>query len=94
MPLQAGATHIDTTVLGIGERNGITPMGALVGRLYTCDKSLVEKYDLHLLPEIERVVAERLGIDIPFNTPITGEVAFSSQSRRTHQGGATEPDHL
>ncbi len=25
MALEAGATHIDTTVLGIGERNGITP---------------------------------------------------------------------
>lgn len=74
--LQAGATHIDTTVLGIGERNGITPMGALVGRLYTCDKTLVDKYDLCLLPEIERVVAEKLGIEIPYNTPITGEVAF------------------
>lgn len=74
--LQAGATHIDTTVLGIGERNGITPMGALVGRLYTCDKALVEKYDLPLLAEIEKLVASKLGIDIPFNTPITGELAF------------------
>ncbi len=74
--LQAGATHIDTTVLGIGERNGITPMGALIGRLYTCDKSLVEKYDLSLLAEIERLVAAKVGIDIPFNTPITGAVAF------------------
>ena len=74
--LQAGATHIDTTVLGIGERNGITPMGALVGRLYTYDKSLVGKYDLLLLAEIERLVAAKLGIVIPFNTPITGELAF------------------
>ena len=74
--LQAGATHIDTTVLGVGERNGITAMGALIGRLYSYDKALVEKYDLPLLAEIERVVASKLGIDIPFNTPITGEVAF------------------
>ena len=74
--LQAGATHIDTTVLGIGERNGITAMGALIARLYTYDRALVEKYDLPLLAEIERVVAAKLGIDIPFNTPITGEVAF------------------
>jgi len=74
--LQAGATHIDTTVLGIGERNGITAMGALIGRLYTYDKSLVEKYDLKLLHEIETLVARKLGLDIPFNTPITGEVAF------------------
>ena len=74
--LQAGATHIDTTVLGVGERNGITPMGALIGRLYTCDKALVDKYQLCLLPEIERFVADKLGIEIPYNTPITGEVAF------------------
>ncbi len=74
--LQAGATHIDTTVLGIGERNGITPMGTLIARLYTCDKSLVEKYDLPLLGEIEELVARKLGIAIPFNMPITGEVAF------------------
>ena len=74
--LQAGATHIDTTILGIGERNGITPMGALIGRLYASDQKLVAKYDLPLLAEIESIVAAKLGIDIPFNTPITGEVAF------------------
>ena len=74
--LQAGATHIDTTVLGIGERNGITAMGALIARLYTYDRALVEKYDLPLLAEIEGLVAEKLGINIPFNTPITGAVAF------------------
>lgn len=25
--IEAGATHVDTTILGIGERNGITPLG-------------------------------------------------------------------
>ncbi len=74
--LQAGATHIDTTVLGVGERNGITAMGALIARLYTYDKSLVSKYHLPLLAQIERVVAEKLHIGVPFNTPITGDVAF------------------
>lgn len=74
--LQAGATHIDTTVLGIGERNGITAMGALIARLYTYNKSLVAKYDLTLLAELERLIADKLGIGVPFNTPITGEVAF------------------
>lgn len=28
--MQAGATHINTCVLGIGERNGITPLGGRV----------------------------------------------------------------
>src|SRR5690606_23086124 len=74
--LQAGATHIDTTVLGIGERNGITPLGGLVARLYTMDRELVRKYNLPMLREVEELVARKVGIDIPFNTPITGRTAF------------------
>jgi homocitrate synthase len=74
--LQAGATHIDTTVLGIGERNGITALGGLIARLYTLDPALVRKYDLTLLREIEELVASKVGIDVPFNTPITGRTAF------------------
>lgn len=74
--LQAGATHVDTTVLGIGERNGITALGGLVARLYTVDPALVRKYDLPLLREIECLVAGKVGIDVPFNTPITGRTAF------------------
>lgn len=48
--LEAGATHIDTTVLGIGERNGITPLGGFLARLYTLDKEYVrDRFDLSLL---------------------------------------------
>jgi homocitrate synthase len=74
--LQAGATHIDTTVLGIGERNGITSLGGLIARLYTIDPELVRKYDLPRLREVEELVARKVGIEIPFNTPITGRTAF------------------
>ena len=74
--LQAGATHVDTTVLGIGERNGITSLGGLVARLYTVDPDLVRKYDLPLLREIEEMIADKVGIDVPFNSPITGRTAF------------------
>ncbi|MCJ1440585.1 MAG: Saccharopine dehydrogenase [Stictis urceolatum] len=35
--LEAGATHVDTSVLGIGERNGITPLGGLLARMITID---------------------------------------------------------
>lgn len=74
--LQAGATHIDTTVLGIGERNGITSLGGLIARLYTLNPELVRKYDLPMLRELELLVAKKVGIDVPFNTPITGRTAF------------------
>jgi homocitrate synthase len=74
--LDAGATHIDTTVLGIGERNGITPLGGLIARLYTLDRSYVAKYTLPLLPRIDRLVADLCRIDIPFSNYITGPSAF------------------
>lgn len=74
--LQAGATHIDTTVLGIGERNGITPLGGLLARLYTLNREYVSKYRLDLLPVIDRLIANYCQLDIPFNNYITGSSAF------------------
>jgi len=80
--LQAGATHIDTCVLGIGERNGITPLGGFLGRLYTIDKEYIRsKYSLPLLRDLEKFVANKAQIDIPFNNYITGSSAF------THKAG-------
>lgn len=74
--LEAGATHIDTTILGIGERNGITSLGGLIARLYTLNRNYVSKYNLTLLNRIDRRIAEICGLDIPFNNYITGASAF------------------
>ncbi|KJE93772.1 homocitrate synthase [Capsaspora owczarzaki ATCC 30864] len=80
--VQGGATHIDTCVLGIGERNGITPLGGFLGRLYTIDKKYItSRYNLRLIPALEQYVAGQVGIDIPFNNYITGAAAF------THKAG-------
>ncbi len=80
--VEAGATHIDTSVLGIGERNGITPLGGFIARLYAEDPEAVrERYDLSLLREIENLVASLVEVDVPFNNYITGYTAF------THKAG-------
>ncbi len=80
--LEAGATHVDTSVLGIGERNGITPLGGFVARMYTVNRELVtRKYNLPLLRDIENLVADIVGIQVPFNNYITGYTAF------THKAG-------
>lgn len=80
--LEGGATHIDTSVLGIGERNGITPLGGLVARMYTLDREAVKaKYRLSRLREVEELVADMVGIGVPFNNYITGITAF------THKAG-------
>ncbi|MBL8876800.1 MAG: homocitrate synthase [Phycisphaerae bacterium] len=79
--LEAGATHIDTTVLGIGERNGITSLGGLVARLAVVDPQSVRKYNLPLLRELDQTVASMVDIEVPFNNYITGFCAF------THKAG-------
>ncbi len=79
--LEAGATHIDTSVLGIGERNGITSLGGLIARLYATDPAYIAKYDLPLLLGLDQYIAELVGVDIPFNNYITGYSAF------THKAG-------
>lgn len=80
--LEAGATHIDTSVLGIGERVGITPLGGLVACLYAANPEYVKaKYNLPMLREIENLVAEAVEVNVPFMNPITGYCAF------THKAG-------
>jgi homocitrate synthase len=73
---EAGATHLDVTVLGIGERNGIASLGGLVARLASLDPALVARYNLALLPELDRMVAEMVGVAIPFDAPISSPFAF------------------
>ncbi|KIX05335.1 homocitrate synthase, mitochondrial [Rhinocladiella mackenziei CBS 650.93] len=80
--LEAGATHVDTSVLGIGERNGITTLGGLMARMITADRDYVKsKYKLEKIKDIEELVAEAVAVNIPFNNPITGFCAF------THKAG-------
>lgn len=80
--LEAGATHVDTSVLGIGERNGITPLGGLIARMYTYNADMIrQRYNLPLLREVENYVANLVSVDVPFNNYITGYTAF------THKAG-------
>ena len=66
--LEAGATHIDTSVLGIGERNGITPLGDLMARMTAADRDyVVGKYRLEELSNLEGLVARAVEVEVPFN---------------------------
>ncbi|CCE66242.1 hypothetical protein TPHA_0P00840 [Tetrapisispora phaffii CBS 4417] len=80
--LEGGARLIDVCVLGIGERNGITPLGGLMARMIVASPQYVKsKYKLHKIRDIENLVAEAVEVNIPFNNPITGFCAF------THKAG-------
>ncbi len=79
--VRAGATHVDVSVLGIGERVGITPLGGFIARMYANDpQGTAQRYRLGQLRELERLVARIVGIEIPFNNYLTGETAYSHKA--------------
>lgn len=80
--LEAGAKYIDTCVLGIGERNGIVPIGGFMARMVVSAPDYVKsKYKLNQIRDLENLVADIVQVNIPFNNPITGFCAF------THKAG-------
>jgi len=80
--VEAGARLVDTSVLGLGERNGITGLGAFMARLYTTDPALVQGYDLAGIRALDQLVAGIVGVPVPFNAVVSGANAF------THAAGA------
>jgi len=77
----AGVTVLNSTILGIGERNGVPSLSALIAAFYLEDSELMEKkYNLKLLPLIDKKLAKMIGIEIPHNIPITAPGAFSHVS--------------
>jgi 2-isopropylmalate synthase len=71
--LEAGATRVHGTVLGLGERVGNTPMDLLMVNLVLM--GWIER-DLTDLNELVQVVSEATGEPIPDNYPVFGRDAF------------------
>jgi 2-isopropylmalate synthase len=71
--LEAGATRVHGTALGIGERVGNTPMEQLLVNLRLLGW---RDDDLTALAEYTETVALAVGVPIPVNTPIVGRDAF------------------
>jgi 2-isopropylmalate synthase len=71
--LDAGATRVHATALGIGERVGNTPMDSLLVNLTMMGYT---KFNLRPLVEYCTAVSEATGVPIPDNYPIVGRDAF------------------
>jgi len=65
--LEAGANFVSTSLLGIGERTGITPTSSLLVNLYVLDPAIARRYDLGRLTEAENYVARICPIEMPPN---------------------------
>jgi homocitrate synthase NifV len=77
---KAGATHLNTTVNGLGERSGNAPLEEVVLGLHVCH-GIDTGIDLKGFPEISRRVAVASGRPLPWQKSIVGEGAF------THEAG-------
>jgi len=71
--IEAGATRVHGTALGIGERIGNTPVEQLLVNLKLLG---LRDDDLTALPEYVEKVSLATGVPIPVNTPIVGRDAF------------------
>lgn len=71
--IEAGATRVHGTALGIGERVGNTPMEQLLVNLKLLG---IRDDDLSRLPDYVQLVAEATSVPISVNTPIVGRDAF------------------
>ena len=71
--IEAGATRVHGTALGIGERVGNTPMEQLLVNLKLLG---MRNDDLTCLPEYVDLAANATGVSVPINAPIIGRDAF------------------
>jgi 2-isopropylmalate synthase len=71
--VEAGASRVHGTALGIGERVGNTPMEQLLVNFKLLG---LRNDDLSRLPEYVEKVSQATGVPIPVNTPIVGKDAF------------------
>lgn len=71
--IEAGASRVHGTALGVGERVGNTPMEQLLVNLHLLG---VRKNGLKTLPEYSAVASDAIGVPMPVNAPIVGRDAF------------------
>lgn len=73
---EAGVTMIDTSVNGLGERAGITPLAELCLALH-CLYKVRKNWVLEKLPILSEIVSEFSGVKVSPNTPVVGKNVFS-----------------
>jgi homocitrate synthase len=78
--IKEGCQFADVSILGIGERSGITSLTGLLFNLYHFDKNLVKKYNLHLCYPLNVLLSTILKIQVPWTEPV-------SLTNRTHIAG-------
>ena len=85
-----GASHINTTVNGLGERAGNAPLEEVVMALWRI-YSIETGVDMQSFPVISRLVAEASGRVVAANKSIVGEAVFTHESGMHVDGLLKDP---
>jgi homocitrate synthase NifV len=75
----AGASHVNTTVNGLGERAGNAPLEEVVTALWRLH-GIESGVDMQRFPSISQLVAEASGRIVAANKSIVGEAVFTHES--------------
>lgn len=78
--IQAGMQYVQTSVLGMGERSGITSLAGLLFNLYLEDPKLLDGFDVSQSYSLNVLFANILGMQVPTTEPV-------SLTNRTHSAG-------
>jgi len=78
--VKAGMQYIQTSVLGIGERSGITSLTGLLCNLYLEDPNIIDGFHLEQSYSLNVFLSSILGIQVPTTEPV-------SLTNRTHSAG-------
>jgi 2-isopropylmalate synthase len=90
--LRAGASLVDVSVLGLGERAGIVDLAALLAVLVQ-DFSGNGRWRLEKVAELYRLVSRFSGVPIPVHFPVMGRNAFRHCAGVHSQAALRDPRH-
>ena len=90
--IRAGATHVNTTVNGLGERAGNAPLEEVVMGLLRC-YGIDAGVDLKSFPGISELVAKASGRPVPWHKSVVGEGAFTHEAGVHIDGLLKHPDN-
>lgn len=90
--VRGGATHVNTTINGLGERAGNAALEEVVLGLQQCYK-LNTGINLHEFPAIAELVAKASGRPIPIQKSVTGANVFTHESGIHVDGLLKDPEN-
>jgi len=90
--VRAGATHVNTTVNGLGERAGNAALEEVVHGLHQC-YGIETGVDLRQFPEVSALVAQASGRPVAWQKSLVGEGVFTHEAGIHVDGLLKHPDN-